>query len=175
MNDSSASAPFVLFRSATSRDRQLGDSGVEQPRWANTSLILTRLDGSPILTRTLHYHFTQLVKRIGLPHIRCHDLRHTAATLMLAQGIHPKIVQERLGHASISMTLDRYSHVSPMIQQEAANYLDQTLAETSCDLRGDLGRFRRAGEGPVTRRLVGLGQVCQELLVTGCLAQAAQQ
>jgi integrase len=62
-----------------------------------------------------------------VPHIRFHDLRHTSATLMLANGEHPKIVQERLGHANIGITLDRYSHVSQDMQREAASRLDALL------------------------------------------------
>ena len=62
-----------------------------------------------------------------MPHIRFHDLRHTSATLMLANGEHPKIVQERLGHANIGITLDRYSHVSQDMQREAASRLDALL------------------------------------------------
>jgi integrase len=68
---------------------------------------------------------------VGLPDIRFHDLRNTAATLLLAEGVHPKIVQERLGHAQISMTLDTYSHMLPTMQKEAAEKLDRLLqAET---------------------------------------------
>jgi integrase len=64
-----------------------------------------------------------------LPGLRFHDLRHTSATLLLAQGVHPKIVQERLGHADISMTLNRSSHVSPDMQRQAADTLNQALRE----------------------------------------------
>ena len=62
------------------------------------------------------------------PSIRFHDLRHTAATLMLLEGIHPKVVQERLGHATISMTLDTYSHVLPTMQADAAERLGRVLS-----------------------------------------------
>ena len=62
-----------------------------------------------------------------LPDIRFHDLRHTAATLMLQQGTHPKIVQERLGHSDISLTLNTYSHVLPSMQEEAAEKMDEIL------------------------------------------------
>ena len=64
----------------------------------------------------------------GLPDVRFHDLRHTAATLMLQNGIHPKVVQERLGHSDISMTLNTYSHVMPGMQEEAAGKLDELLS-----------------------------------------------
>ena len=62
-----------------------------------------------------------------LPHIRFHDLRHTHATLMLKQGVHPKIVSERLGHSSINITLDTYSHVLPGLQEAAALEFEELL------------------------------------------------
>ena len=64
--------------------------------------------------------FDRLVKHSGLPRIRLHDLRHGHATLALAAGVHPKVVQERLGHSSVAFTLDRYSHVVPAMQEDAA-------------------------------------------------------
>jgi integrase len=62
--------------------------------------------------------------QIGLPAIRLHDLRHSAATLLLAQGVHSRIVQDLLGHSTISLTLDVYSHVLPNLQKEAADKMD---------------------------------------------------
>ena len=72
----------------------------------------------------------------GLPDIRFHDLRHTAATLMLQEGTNPKVVQERLGHADISLTLNTYSHVLPSMQEEVAEKMDEllTLTEVSDEL-----------------------------------------
>ena len=64
--------------------------------------------------------FAPLLTKAELPHVRFHDLRHTAATLLLAAGVHPKVVQERLGDATIGMTLDTYSHVLPTMQRDAA-------------------------------------------------------
>lgn len=72
--------------------------------------------------------FYALLEAAGLPRVRFHDLRHTAATLMLEAGVHPKVVQERLGHASIAITLDTYSHVAPSMQQAAAETLDARIA-----------------------------------------------
>ena len=69
--------------------------------------------------------FKPLLKRAGLPNICFHDLRHTAATLLLLMEVHPKIVQEMLGHATIAMTLDTYSHVLPSMQDDAASKMDQ--------------------------------------------------
>lgn len=54
-----------------------------------------------------------LLREVGLPHMRLHDLRHSAATILLVEGVHPKVVQERLGHSTVAMTLDVYSHVLP--------------------------------------------------------------
>jgi hypothetical protein len=71
--------------------------------------------------------FRPLLERAGLPKIRVHDLRHTFATLLLSKGTHPKIVQEMLGHANISMTLDTYSHVMPTTQDEAIAALEGAL------------------------------------------------
>ncbi|HKD35551.1 MAG TPA: site-specific integrase, partial [Pirellulales bacterium] len=84
--------------------------------------------GGPL--RRTHFHFGEfkpLLKKAKLPNIRFHDLRHTSATLLLSQGIHPKVVQERLGHSQISVTLDTYSHVLPTMQLEAAGKFDQIL------------------------------------------------
>jgi integrase len=61
-----------------------------------------------------------LIREAGVPRIRIHDLRHTHASLALSAGIHPKVVQERLGHSAVAMTLDTYSHAIPDLQEEAA-------------------------------------------------------
>jgi integrase len=83
--------------------------------------------GTPLDHRNLYRDFKALLKEAGLPDIRFHDLRHTAATLMLQQGVHPKVVQERLDHADISLTLNTYSHVLPSMQEEAAEKMDELL------------------------------------------------
>ena len=67
------------------------------------------------------------IEKAGVPKIRFHDLRHTCATLLLSQEVNPKIVQERLGHSDISMTLNRYSHVTPTMQDKAAQILGDVL------------------------------------------------
>ncbi len=71
-----------------------------------------------------------MVKRAGLRRIRVHDLRHSHATILLRQGVAAKIVSERLGHASIGITLDTYSHVLPGMQREAAESIDRALFGT---------------------------------------------
>ncbi len=79
---------------------------------------------------TLSSTWRRLSRRVGLPSVRFHDLRHAHATLMLVMGIHPKIVSERLGHSSIGITLDTYSHVLPSMQIQAAAALDELLGRT---------------------------------------------
>jgi len=85
------------------------------------NLVFTREDGSPLDPKEFTKRFQRLCEKAGLPRIRLHDLRHTHASLLLKKNIHPKVVQERLGHSSINITLDLYSHVTPSLQQEAAD------------------------------------------------------
>lgn len=88
-------------------------------------LVFCDTQGGPVWKSNLvRRSFLPLLKRAGLPRIRFHDLRHTAATLLLLQGVHPKVVQERLGHSQISITLDTFSHVLPSMGREAAAKLD---------------------------------------------------
>jgi integrase len=84
-------------------------------------LVFTSQDGSPLHPGQFADRFERLVKAAGVPRIRFHDLRHTHATLALQAGVHPKVVSERLGHASVSITLDTYSHAIPALQEEAAD------------------------------------------------------
>lgn len=89
-------------------------------------LVFCDTEGNPIRKSNLiRRSFQPRLRKAKLPKIRFHDLRHTAATLLLSQGVHPKIVQERLGHAQISLTLDTDSHVLPSMQKEAAQRLDR--------------------------------------------------
>jgi len=90
-------------------------------------LVFGQAGGRSMLPDTVTHAWIKLVRRNGLRDIRFQDLRHTHASLMLKQGIHPKIVQERLGHSSIKMTLDTYSHVVPGLQAAAAARFDQGL------------------------------------------------
>lgn len=86
--------------------------------------------GGPVHPKNLvDRSFRPLLKRAGLPQIRFHDLRHTVATLLLGKGIHPKIVQEMLGHANISITLDTYSHVLPNMQAGAVDAMQDVLRD----------------------------------------------
>jgi integrase len=76
----------------------------------------------------VYRHFKPLLKRAGLPNIRFHDLRHICATLLAKKNVNPKIVQDTLGHASLSMTLGVYSHVQAAMKDEAAAAMDSTFS-----------------------------------------------
>jgi integrase len=91
--------------------------------------VVTRADGQPLQPRSLTHAFVKFIRRHGLQQVRLHDLRHSHATHMLAAGVHPKIAQERLGHSSVSVTIDLYSHVLPGMQAEAVNRVDATIRD----------------------------------------------
>jgi integrase len=91
--------------------------------------VLMRADGRPLQPRTITQEFAAFLRRRGLPHVRLHDLRHSHATQLLRSGVHPKIAQERLGHSSVAITLDLYSHVLPGMQAEAADRVDVALRD----------------------------------------------
>jgi integrase len=96
--------------------------------WREHGLVFTSAVGGPIEPgNLLRRSFWPILDRAGLPHIRFHDLRHTAATLMLSQGVHPKVASELLGRATVGITLDLYSHVSESMQREAARAMDDIL------------------------------------------------
>ena len=103
------------------RQREVGFS-VE-----DDALVFTSTKGTPINTSRLRLAFKAFLVRAGLPDIRFHDLRHTCATLLFSQDVHPKVVQELLGHATINITLDTYSHVLPGMGDAAASAMDDAL------------------------------------------------
>lgn len=87
--------------------------------------------GTPTLSGNLdRRHFKKILETAGIPKVRLYNLRHTMATLLLSQGINPKIVSERLGHSSIALTLDTYSHVLPTMQQDATEQIEKLLYDT---------------------------------------------
>lgn len=97
--------------------------------WQDTGLVFTSVTGTPLDVGNLTYRsFRPLLERAGLPRIRFHDLRHTCATLLLSENVNPKIVQEMLGHANISITMDTYSHVLPSMQEAAVSAMEVALS-----------------------------------------------
>lgn len=90
----------------------------------DANLVFSTLEGEPLRPNTITRAWVTLAARAGVKAIRLHDARHTHASIMLKQGVHPKIVQEQLGHSSIEITLDIYSHVMPGLQEAAAKRFD---------------------------------------------------
>jgi len=95
--------------------------------YTSMDLVCCKPTGEPIRPGHISSKFGQLIRRLGMQHIRFHDLRHTHATWLLKIGVHPKVVQERLGHGTISITLDTYSHILPTMQKEAAGKIGTIL------------------------------------------------
>jgi len=91
------------------------------------ALLFPSTVGTPLLGGNLNRAFKAALRRAGLPEIRFHDLRHTCATLLLRQGVNPKYVQELLGHADISLTLNVYSHILPDMGDAATGAMDAAL------------------------------------------------
>ena len=103
------------------RKRQM-DQPTVSAQWTDNGLVFTTTIGTPLeAQKIVNRHFKVLLKRAGLPSIRWHDLRHTYATLLLSRGTHPTYVQKSLGHASVQLTLDRYSHWMPSMGRNAAD------------------------------------------------------
>ena len=97
--------------------------------WNAAGLVFPSEVGTPIEPRNLVRHFKTLLQRADLPNIRFHDLRHGCATVLMSQGVHPRIVMEIMGHSQISVTMNTYGHVLPETQREAARLLDQLYTE----------------------------------------------
>jgi integrase len=95
--------------------------------WQEQDYVFTGLKGGPLNPRYILKMFDRLLRDAELPHMRFHDLRHSAATLLLSMGVNPKVVQEILGHSNISMTMDVYSHVLPSMHKDAMDKWDDAF------------------------------------------------
>jgi integrase len=101
------------------------------PLLTDDDYVFCDVSGKPHLPNSITHNWIQLTRRVGLPSIRLHDCRHGFATLCLEQNVHPSIVANQLGHASVRTTLDRYSHVSPALQVAAAMKFEEIVMGTS--------------------------------------------
>jgi integrase len=93
--------------------------------WTDRGLVFTTETGGPLDPGSVNDALKKALQKGDLPALRVHDLRHTAASYLLVQGVHPKVVQEMLGHSTITLTLDTYSHVLPSMHDEAAQHMDR--------------------------------------------------
>ncbi|MBI4321040.1 MAG: tyrosine-type recombinase/integrase [Chloroflexi bacterium] len=106
------------------RRTQLAQRLESGPAWQDRGLVFCTSVGSPLEPARVNEAFHLALSKAGLPRLRVHDLRHTAATLLLSRGVHPKVVQEFLGHSTITLTLDTYSHVIPSLHSEVASHME---------------------------------------------------
>ena len=118
---------LVVAALRTHRQRQFEERLAAGARWRDSGLVFTTTVGTPLDGRNVNRLFKVILRDAGLPAIRYHDLRHTAATLLLAQGVDPRTIMETLGHSQISLTLNTYAHVVPALQREAAAKMDAIL------------------------------------------------
>ena len=108
-------------------------------RLSDDNFVVAQADGSAFQPRSLTHSFALFVAEHKLPRVRLHDLRHTHATAMLKSRVHPKVVQERLGHSTIAITLDIYSHVLEGMQEDAAEIVDAALQAALNRRRNEIG------------------------------------
>ena len=102
------------------RREQAAERLLMGPAWVEHDLVFAKPTGEPLYPESVTRAFKSQVDRLPLPSITLHGLRHTWATVALTAGIHPKVVQERLGHANVGITLNIYSHVAPVMHDDAA-------------------------------------------------------
>jgi integrase len=134
------------------RRRQVEERLAYGPGWADNGLAFARRDGTPLDPDGVTGSFERLSRLAGLPRIRLHDLRHGAASLLLAAGVQPTVVQSMLGHSSIAVTMDLHSHVAAGLGADASERLAALLNVTSCDQR-------RIARGP---RIAPGASLCSE-------------
>ncbi|MBI2862918.1 MAG: site-specific integrase [Chloroflexi bacterium] len=126
----SVALPVVALNALREHRRaQLEERLLAGSEWKDSDLVFVNHFGGPLERQNiLRRSFVPLLEKAGLPRIRFHDLRHSAATLLLSQGVSAKVIQERLGHSQISVTMDVYAYVLPNLQREAADKLDALLS-----------------------------------------------
>ena len=126
--------PSAILTLKEHRDNAAMDRAMLEVPLTDNDLVFSTIEGKPLRPNTITLAWQTTAAKAGVKVIRLHDARHTHASLMLKQGIHPKIVQERLGHATIAVTLDTYSHVAPGLQEAAAMRFDEALQKTRVEI-----------------------------------------
>ena len=111
----------------THRVRQLQDQLIAGERWRDTGLVFTSGVGTPLIARNVVRSYHQILQKAGLPRRRFYDLRHSCATMLLAQGVPARVIMEVLGHSQISLTMNTYAHVSHTLLKEATDALESVL------------------------------------------------
>lgn len=116
------------------QQRQTFARKVAGEAWVDRGLVFCTATGGPLDAGFVSHTKDRALTAAGLPHVRTHDLRHTAATYLLSQGVHPKVVQDLLGHSSITLTMNTYSHVLPPLHQEVAGHMDRLICRARKDV-----------------------------------------
>lgn len=126
------SLPSVAIKALQQhRERQREQRALADDRWTELDFVFTSEKGTPLDVSNVLHHFQKLCKEYGLPKIRFYDLRHTHASLLIQEGMHPKVIAERLGHSSIKLTMDTYGHLFPGSDTGAAKAMDQLFSPKS--------------------------------------------
>jgi integrase len=122
-----AMPPLVVDALREHRSRQLDERSTAAAAWTDSGRVFTSKTGAPLDRSGVISAFHKALADAGLPRMRFHDLRHSCATLLLVQGVSPRVVMDVLGHTEIWMTMDLYSHVLPPLQRDAADRMEQLL------------------------------------------------
>jgi len=130
-----------------SEHKKLQDIQNQSFDWQENGMTFPSIAGTPTDQRNLHKFFTRLLEKAELPDMRFHDLRHTAATLMLMNGIPLVVISRRLGHSKPSVTLDVYGHYLPGMQEEAASLMDELVVPTEATKWQQIGNSKEENEG----------------------------
>ena len=109
------------------RAKEIYDENSKEPWFKNCGYVICKEDGTPYHPDSLTQKWERFTKRSGIRHIKLHGIRHTHATALMAAGVNPKVVQQRLGHSDVSITLNTYTHVLPSMDKEAAEKIDNIL------------------------------------------------
>ena len=120
--------PLPLIRALHEhKARQTGERMLAANEWQDEDLVFAQPNGRPIDKKVDYNAWRRLLQSAGVRHVRLHDGRHTAATLLLSEGVHPRVVMELLGHSQMRTTMDIYSHVMPALAREAADRMGAVL------------------------------------------------
>ncbi|MEW9668648.1 tyrosine-type recombinase/integrase [Ammoniphilus sp. 3BR4] len=117
----------LAYELLSHRKKMLQEKSQSGLEYTENDLVVSTKYGNPVDPASLSVRFKKQIIKLGLPPIRFHDLRHTHTTMLIQQNVNAKVISERLGHSSIQITLNQYSHVLPSMQQEVANKLDELI------------------------------------------------
>ena len=134
------------------REQQDADREAAGEFWEEWGLVFTTKLGTPFSPRNDYRNFQLILERADLPRIRLHDLRHTAASLMLAEGVQARVIMQTLGHSQISITLNTYGHVSQDLSRDAADRMESLMGRADDALAAKMAAAE-AEMDPSTRLL----------------------